>query len=107
MLKVALGSVTPFSVPATFAVYPERKWYIAPSADRRAIGGRTPKASAVSMTTLAGWPPWPPGTWLSMNSIVYAARVFSVYFDESRSSSRVMGSKSTFSSTVPKRRVVL
>ena len=25
VLKVALGSVTPFSVPATFAVYPERK----------------------------------------------------------------------------------
>ena len=36
----------------------------------------------------------------------YAPRVFSVNRSESRSSSRVVGSRSTFSSTVPNRRVV-
>ena len=35
--KVAEGSVTPRSVPATLAVYPERKWYIAWSAVSRAM----------------------------------------------------------------------
>src|SRR6185503_10601724 len=54
VLKVALGSVTPVSVPATFAVYPERKWYIAPSAVSLEIGGSTPNASAVSITTFFG-----------------------------------------------------
>src|SRR5204863_7542246 len=54
VLNVAFGSVTPLSVPATLAVYPERKWYNAPSSDRRAMGGMTPKASAVSITTLRG-----------------------------------------------------
>src|SRR5712691_7056847 len=54
VLKVAFGSVTPFSVPATFAVYPERKWYIAPADERREIGGSTPNASAVSMMMLRG-----------------------------------------------------
>ena len=53
-LKVACGSVMPRSVPATLAVYPEMKWYMACSVVRRAMGGRTPNASAVSMiTTLA------------------------------------------------------
>src|SRR5512143_1528404 len=59
VLKVAFGSVTPFSVPATFAVYPDRKWYIAPSGVRREIGGRTPNASAVSITMFCGCPPCP------------------------------------------------
>src|SRR6266850_7006958 len=45
VLNVAFGSVTPFSVPATFAVYPDRKWYIAPSGVSLEIGGSTPKAS--------------------------------------------------------------
>ena len=69
VLNVAWGSVTPFSVPATLAVYPERKWYIAALALSRAIGGRTPNASAVSITILCGWPPSPDGTQLSMNEI--------------------------------------
>ena len=56
VLKVAFGSVTPFSVPATLAVYPDRKWYIAAADDSRAIGGRTPNASAVSMMMLRGCP---------------------------------------------------
>ena len=40
--KVASGSVTPISVPATRAVYPDRKWYIAWSGVSFAIGGITP-----------------------------------------------------------------
>src|SRR5689334_25156861 len=69
VLNVAFGSVTPFSVPATFAVYPDRKWYIAPCGDSREIGGSTPNASAVSMITLRGWPPMPVGSALSMNEM--------------------------------------
>ena len=65
-LKVAVGSVTPASVPATLAVYPERKWYIACSGVSRAIGGMTPNASAVRKTMLIGWPPTPPGRWFAM-----------------------------------------
>jgi len=53
-LKVAEGSSTPRSVPATFAVYPLRKWYMAWLALNRATGGSTPKASAVSMITALG-----------------------------------------------------
>ncbi len=55
--KVGSGSVTPRSVPATLEVKPERKWYIACAGVSRAIGGSTPKASQVSMTTLRGLPP--------------------------------------------------
>src|SRR4051812_48396528 len=106
VLNVAFGSVTPFSVPATFAVYPERKWYMAPWGVSRAIGGKTPKASAVNITIFRGWPPRPDGTAFSMNEIGYAARVFSVYRSSSRSRARVTGSNTTFSSTVPNRRVV-
>ena len=40
--NVAFGSVTPRSVPATLAVYPDKKWYIACAGDRRAIGGMIP-----------------------------------------------------------------
>ena len=55
--KVGCGSVTPRSVPATLEVKPERKWYIACAGVSRAIGGSTPKASQVSMTTFFGAPP--------------------------------------------------
>src|SRR6516164_9134832 len=49
----------PFSVPATLAVYPDRKWYIACAGVSLAIGGITPNASAVSMMTFLGWPARP------------------------------------------------
>ena len=49
VLNVACGALSPRSVPATLAVYPERKWYIACSGDIAAIGGRTPNASAASI----------------------------------------------------------
>src|SRR5207245_7842903 len=48
--KVAFGSVTPRSVPATLAVYPDRKWYIVCWGESRAIGGITPYASHVKNT---------------------------------------------------------
>ena len=54
--KVGCGSVTPISVPASFAVNPERNQYCACSRERRASGGRMPNASAVRNTTLRGWP---------------------------------------------------
>ena len=38
-----LGSVTPRSVPATLAVYPERKWYMACSGVSRADGREHPE----------------------------------------------------------------
>jgi hypothetical protein len=40
--KVDSGSVTPRSVPATLAVYPERKWYMAWPGVRMDTGGSTP-----------------------------------------------------------------
>jgi hypothetical protein len=58
-LNVADGSVTPRSVPATLAVYPEIKWYIACAGVNLAIGGSTPKASAVRNTMFCGCPPLP------------------------------------------------
>ncbi len=56
-LKLGWGSVIPRSVPATFAVYPERKWYMAWGRLSRDTGGRTPKASAVRKITFLGCPP--------------------------------------------------
>src|SRR5690606_30776310 len=44
--KVACGSFTSTSVPATLAVYPLMKWYIACAGVSFATGGRTPNASA-------------------------------------------------------------
>ena len=53
--NTAFGSLPrPTSVPATCAVYPDRKWYIACSELSLAIGGMTPNASQVSMTTFFG-----------------------------------------------------
>src|SRR5712691_11306749 len=49
----------PFSVPATLAVYPERKWYIACAGVSLAIGGITPKASAVRKMMFFGCPARP------------------------------------------------
>src|ERR1700727_457565 len=101
--NVACGSLTPRSVPATFAVYPERKWYIACSRERREIGGSTPNASAVSMTMFLGCPALLDGTMFGMNVSGYAERVFSVFASESTSISRVRSSYSTFSTIVEKR----
>ena len=66
---MADGSVTPRSVPATLAVYPEMNWYIACSAVSRAMGGSTPYASAVRKMTFLGCPPIPVDSWFGMNSI--------------------------------------
>src|SRR5262245_17038382 len=68
--NVGSGSApNPFSVPATFAVKPERKWYIAWPAVSFAIGGMTPKASAVRKMMFFGWPPVPNGEVFGMNAI--------------------------------------
>ena len=62
--KVAAGSVTSTSVPASLAVNPMTKWYITSSGSRMATGGSTPKASAVNSTIVVGCGPWCPGaTW--------------------------------------------
>ena len=66
-----------------------------------AIGGRTPKASAVRKTTCFGCPPRPVGTMLRMYGSGYDARVFSVIFWLSNLTLRVDGSSSTFSRIVP------
>src|ERR1043165_1359933 len=67
--NVACGSVTPTSVPATFAVYPLTKWYIACAGVRRLIGGRTLNASQVKKMTFFGWPPIQGIFAFGMNSI--------------------------------------
>src|SRR5438128_4866267 len=72
--NVALGSVTPRSVPATFAVYPDRKWYIACAGERRAMGGMIPYASQVRNRMCEGCPPAPPGTLFGIYWMVYEAR---------------------------------
>lgn len=101
--NVASGSVTPSSVPATLAVYPEMKWYIACSLVRRDTGGSTPNASQHSRTRLRGWGPTQGMRALSMWWMGYDARVFSVTAFESKSTVRVCSSNTTFSSTAPKR----
>jgi len=55
--KVGSGSSIPISVPATFAVYPEIKWYIAYSGVNLEIGGKTPKASQVKKIIFLACPP--------------------------------------------------
>src|ERR1043165_2295568 len=54
--NVADGSLTPTSVPATLAVYPLMKWYIAWAADSELTGGSTPNASHVRKMMSVGWP---------------------------------------------------
>ena len=76
--NVASGSVTPISVPATFAVYPLMKWYIACAGVSFDTGGSTPNASAVRKMTSVGWPATHGSLAFGMNSIGYAPRVFSV-----------------------------
>ena len=66
--KVAAGSVTPTSVPASLAVKPVTKWYITSSGSRIATGGSTPKASAVSSTIVRGWGPRCPGATCGLHS---------------------------------------
>ncbi len=46
----------PRSVPASFEVKPDRKWYCICSVVRRETGGRTPNASAARKITFDGWP---------------------------------------------------
>ena len=99
------GSVTPISVPASFAVNPERNQYIAWSRLSRAIGGRIPNASAVRNTTELGRPARLAGKAFAIRSSLYAARVFSVFAASSRST-MPRSSMTTFSSTVPKALVV-
>jgi len=55
--KVATGSLTPISVPATLAVYPLMKWYIACSLFSLLTGGNRPPASQVKKIMFSGWPP--------------------------------------------------
>src|SRR5690606_2873097 len=52
--KVACGSSIPTSVPATFAVYPEMKWYMAWLVFNLEMGGKIPKASAVRKNMFLG-----------------------------------------------------
>src|SRR5699024_11379054 len=77
--KVASGSVTPRSVPASLLVYPLKKWYIACSLDNLLIGGNVPDASAVKKIIALGCPAILGVMMFSMFSNGYAARVFSVY----------------------------
>jgi len=44
----------PRSVPANLLVYPDMKWYIAPSFVNLETGGNTPMASAVRKTITFG-----------------------------------------------------
>ena len=62
------GLLMPSSVPATLEVKPLTKWYMAASADRRAMGGSTPKASQVRKITAVGSPPAPSRQLLGMCS---------------------------------------
>ena len=55
--KTDFGSFMPRSVPASLLVYPDIKWYMAPSFVRRDTGGNTPKASAVRNIMAFGFPP--------------------------------------------------
>ena len=64
--KVGTGAVIPRSVPATLAVNPEMKWYIAWPVESLATGGRTPNASHVRKMHAFGWPPLPDGSWFGM-----------------------------------------
>ena len=64
------------------------------------MGGRIPKASAVSITTALGWPAIFVRSAFEIRSSLYAARVFSVLESSSRSIAP-RSSIATFSSTVP------
>jgi hypothetical protein len=70
------------------------------------MGGITPKASAVRKITFCGTGPRLSFEALGMKSMGYEPRLFSASELSSKSISRVTGSITTFSSTVPKRLVV-
>src|SRR5690606_6384674 len=55
--NVVCGSLIPTSVPATFAVYPDKKWYMACAVVSLAIGGSTPNASQVRKKMFLGVSP--------------------------------------------------
>src|SRR3954470_13060624 len=78
------------------------KWYIACSGVSELTGGSTPKASQVRKITSVGWPARHGTFALWMNSIGYAPRVFSVMVVSVKSTDR-SSSRTTFSSTAPKR----
>src|SRR4029079_3598181 len=69
VLKVAVGSVTPISVPATLAVEPDRRVYSACAGVSCAIGGSTPNASAVRKMMVDGGGPRFFSLVFGMNSI--------------------------------------
>ena len=75
--KVASGSVTPTSVPASLEVKPT-KWYAASSELRIDTGGKTQKASAVSKTYCFWVRPSCSLCDARVTSWGYAKRVFSV-----------------------------
>src|SRR5512145_2196158 len=70
--NVAEGSLTPSSVPATLAVYPLMKWYMAWAGVSEATGGRIPTASQVRKTTSVGCPATHGTRALGIDSIGYA-----------------------------------
>ena len=72
-------------------------------ADSLAIGGSTPNASAVSMTTFFGWPPRPEGSWFSTKCERVAGRGCSAWRSRPSGPAGRRASAATFSSTAPKR----
>src|SRR5699024_254565 len=64
--NAACGSVIPTSVPASFEVKPDTKWYITLFSSSTDIGGRTPNASAVNKTMVCGCGPRAPRATLGL-----------------------------------------
>lgn len=77
------GSLIPTSVPATFAVYPVIKWYIAYSGVNLETGGKTPKASQVKNIIWLGCVPIAGILEPGICSNGYDALVFSVILTSS------------------------
>src|SRR5512136_627085 len=83
--KVDFGSTIPVSVPASLLVYPMRNQSIACSFVRRAIGGRTPFASAVRKRIVDGCPELADGLMFPRYESGNEAREFGVRRSSSRS----------------------